>query len=178
MSSVLDVITAVGAVATAGTLVLGILLYAQQILDKRQAQARLVAGWQHDLREGAEWVELAIRLRNASDLPVYGVIANLVVGVRGTFSRQAGTLAPRETRELVVLLPGFPRGFLVEPALIFTDAAGRSWVRGAGGKLRKARDADWQAMQHQDAGAHDSLEAHPTMDLHPGEFPFLGRRVD
>lgn len=169
---------AVGALATAGTLILGVVLYLRQISDRRQAQARLVAGWEHGVRQGKKWVELVIRVRNASDLPVYQVMANVAVGVRGTFCRQLGTLAPHETREIIIFLPGFPRGFSVEPTLVFSDAAARSWSRGSDGKLRRANDSDWEMVTRQDAGGYNSLDTHPTMYLWPDEFPHRGTTID
>lgn len=141
-----------------------------------QAQASTIAAWTHQVRKGDEWVEFVVRARNASLLPVYMTIIRLEVGVRGTFYRQLETLAPSETREVVVYLPGYPRSSLVEPALIFTDAHGRAWKR-EHGRLEEAGTSDYQRFQTRDPGAYESEESHPTLWLPNDHNEHLGRSV-
>jgi hypothetical protein len=141
-----------------------------------RAQASTIAAWTHQIRKGDEWVEFVVRARNASLLPVYMTIIRLEVGVRGTFYRQLDRLAPSETREVVVYLPGYPRSSLVEPALLFTDARGQAWKRERG-RLEEADANDYQHFQTRDPGAYESEESHPTLSLPNGHDEHRGRSV-
>ena len=155
---------AIGSIATAGTLIVSVALVRRQVIVGRYEQATNIAAWTHRVGQGAEWIELSVRVRNASTLPAYLVIIRVDAGVRGTFWRDLDTLAPNETREVVIYLPGFPRSSMVEPELGFTDCRGQTWKR-TRGRLAKATIKDVQGLRRSDPGAYDSEEDHPTLCL-------------
>lgn len=169
-------IGSLGSIATAGTLVVSLALVRRQVIADRYEQASKIAAWTHRIYQGEEWVELAVRTRNASTLPAYMAIVHVDVGVRGTFSRNLDTLAPNETREVIIYLPGFPRSSLVEPDFGFTDCKGQIWTR-SHGRLSKATIKDIQDLQQRHPGAFESEEAHPTLRLPDDPLEHRGHSV-
>jgi hypothetical protein len=100
----------------------------------------------------------------------------LDVGVRGTYVRHLDTLAPDETREVVIYLPGFPLSRLVEPLLGFTDCRGQKWKR-IHGILAKATASDIQHLQQRNPGGYSSEDEHPTLRLPEDNVEHRGRSV-
>lgn len=176
MGSWYDWAEAASSIATAGTLIVSLFIVRRQILADRNDQATKIAAWTHKVAQGPEWVELAVRVRNASSLPAYLVIIQVEVGVRGTYFRHLDTLAPAETREVVVFLPGFPRSHLVEPALGFTDSRGQTWKR-IHGQLSKASIQDIRNLQQRHPGGYNSEAEHPTLWLPKDHLEHRGRSV-
>jgi hypothetical protein len=109
--------------------------------------------------------DLVIRVRNGSDLPVYGVTVSAPVGVRGKFYRALDAMAPRETREIHIPIPAPPRMAEVTPSLMFSDAGGRMWYREPGGTLRHPTEEDRDNHFETNPGAYQSMEEHPTQFL-------------
>ena len=164
--------SAVGGLCTAGALGVSLLLLSHSIEDRRRAQAGLVAAWVDRVDMDAKpWPEVALRVRNSSELPVTDVGLQLGVGVRGTFTRYLPVLAPKEIRELIVYLPAYPRSDALMPALQFRDTAGRQWMRTETGQLRRVKD--YLAFE-EDSGSYDE---HPTLRLPEDWQERLGRRV-
>ena len=134
--------------------------------DRRTAQARLVSAWLSDyLPESQPFPELVILVRNGSAEPAYSVNVNVDVGPRGAFTRRLGTLGPGETRELRIAIPGQPRSDDPGPAIMFTDSAGRPWLRGPSGTLRKPTTDEIHEQLQESAGAYADASAHPTLEL-------------
>src|SRR5438309_7533077 len=81
--------TLLGAIGTVGAFAVGLYLLWVRVLDRRQAQARLVAawlaGWPDKARPGS--YVYTVRAENRSTEPVYGVLVRLVYGNSGTFVR-------------------------------------------------------------------------------------------
>jgi hypothetical protein len=147
--------------------------------ESQMAQARLVAAWLDAyLQDTKPFPELVIRVRNGSELPVYRMIMNIDVGVRGRFVRQPGALGPGETRELRVAIPGYPRAD-VRPDIMFTDAAGREWLRrGWSGKIEDTSTPPHADIMVTNPGAYPSYQDHPTMSLPTSPEEDRGRRVE
>lgn len=164
MTAWYPLIGAIGSIATAGTLIVSLVLIHRQVTAERYEQATKIAAWTHRLAQGEEWVELSVRARNASTLPAYLVIIRVDVGNSGAFWRHLDTLAPNETREVIIYLPGFPRSSMVEPELGFTDCRGQMWKR-TRGQLAKATYEDIGNLQQGHPGAYPSEEDHPTLRL-------------
>jgi hypothetical protein len=151
----------------------------REATDRQMAQARLVAAWLDAfLQDALPFPELVIRIRNGSGLPVYRVIMNINVGVRGRFVRQPGALGPGETRELRVAIPGYPR-IDVRPDIMFIDSQGRQWLRrGYRGEITEASMQDSIDIVATNPGAYTSYEDHPTMSLPTSPEQDRGQRVD
>lgn len=173
MASITDWLTAVGTVGAFGVALYLLSVQMRDRHDERvRGQARLVAAWIDELRtepqEDAQqrsFLRATVIVQNESSEPVYHVVVRLQAGVRGTFVRSPGVIGPRESRELSIFLPGYPRGELA-PDVLFYDKAGVTWIRnGHNGKLSQAKIDDLIAFQREDAGAYPSVEAHPTLRL-------------
>jgi hypothetical protein len=122
--------------------------------------------------------DLVLRVRNGSDMPVYGTTLSADVGVRGKFYRALGALAPYETREIRIAIPAPPRRSEVTPTLLFRDVAGREWYRAPDGDLRHPTDEDLRDHTELSAGAYSTLEDHPTLFLPLTYEEQRGQRVD
>jgi len=144
------------------------ILSRQQAESAERAQASLVAGWMHDFATDGitrDFPDLVIRVRNGSDLPIYGVTVSAEVGVRGKFYRALGAMAPHETREIHIPIPAPPRMAEVTPSLMFSDTGGRVWYREPSGTLRHPTDEDRDSHFKAHPGAYESMEEHPTQYL-------------
>jgi len=159
------------AIGTIGAFAVALILFAIQIWDRRSEvrdrrveQARLVSAWLSDiLRENEAQPELVVLVRNGSTEPVYGVLVQVGVGVRGTFVRTLNVLGPNEMRELRIVVPGYLK-FLPEPDIAFKDAAGRQWVRRGSGEMRQLKRGKQPDFQ-ESPGAYESADTHPTMNV-------------
>jgi len=108
----------------------------------RQQQATAIAAWVDKGVPKDSKAELSIRVKNASDQPVYDVsieIVDLKAGSLLTCPLGDGTLPPGECRDLFKIISNMPNNttgeFRVKVA--FVDAAGARWVREASGELRE-----------------------------------------
>jgi hypothetical protein len=163
MSVVTDWITAVGtaggAIGTVGAVIVALRLARRS--DQREwrreerHQAERVTAWMEPIdNPTAEEQQNDLQvlcIRNASDLLIYDLIAE-VVGVQGSFRKTAvgdngdnnvrlgarvGTVRPGETRARISTDSGrgMYKRFAIEIA--FIDAAGRRWLRRADGSLEQ-----------------------------------------
>jgi hypothetical protein len=60
---------------------------------------------------------------------------------------------------------------------MFTDCAGRQWLRTSDGVLSELAKYE-NASFEEDAGAFESIEAHPTLHLPEDEYTAGGRIID
>jgi hypothetical protein len=91
-------------------------------------QAQRVAGWLEKDQQGTT----VLRVRNASDLPVFHVFAESTLA---QLKGERPQIGPGATEKL-----GFkPEEVKIEqpPRMTFTDAAGRRWERTEAGKLKR-----------------------------------------
>jgi hypothetical protein len=180
-----DVPSWFAAIGTVGALAVSLLLLRMTLNDRkaerndrRMAQAHLVAAWLHLYEADTQpYPELRIRIRNGSELPIYAVALNINVGVRGTFVRQPGAMAPGETRELRVQIPAYPR-LDVRPSVAFTDAAGNRWLRTSNGQIKEPSVQENVEVFQTSPGAYASYEDHPTFSLGSSREEEYGMTVD
>jgi uncharacterized protein (DUF58 family) len=100
--------------------------------EDRRAQASLVAAWAHQRYQSGEADWVTLRVRNASNLPVYGLMASISPDLTGKVwmgkSGDVLTLGPGETKS-------FDVGTKIDPDIFgapfvrvtFTDNAGLHW---------------------------------------------------
>ncbi len=155
-----------GRVGSFATLLAVIVALGALVLDRRErtraermGQARQVSAWVEWWSEskpetddhGAVAGFTRATLLNASEVPVYRVIAWLVL--RGAFGEETGEEVARHNSDvrppttIAVLPPGsykietqeFTPGMHTEPAveIAFTDSAGRHWIRRQDGVLKE-----------------------------------------
>jgi hypothetical protein len=111
------------------------------------------------------WV-VAVRIRNASDAPLYRVRYAASQGGRGTASGFVSEIPPESTVELLIPFPSPPRSEWVSPTLTFFDASGVEWIRRGNGELVEESPLIGAFQPH--AGAYTSVAEHPTLNLpHP-----------
>lgn len=135
--------------AGAGTLLTGISLsiaaklYSRSVRDAKRNQADHVAAWLEGLDTAKGTVEL--KVRNASNLPIYKVIVETPDLHRlRNYSRAVIPPDHTDTRAdsymniaLVQLRKSEEMYPDTQPSILFRDAAGRCWKRAADGNLRK-----------------------------------------
>lgn len=166
-----DLATWVGALGTTGAFGVSLTLLYQALKDRRVSQAQRVVAWQVEIQPAttpdATYVAVIIyRLLNGNDTPVYNVVFQAPCGVRGTFVKHIGLLAPNETRDIRVYLPGAPRASQYPPNIAFTDSAGRYWYRrGDRGALKQIRSSQVEELIKEDPGAYESIDEHPTLHM-------------
>ena len=169
-----------------GTVSVSIWLLVLQLRDRhrnreqhRREQAQTVAGWLHKNDHQADPPALVVRVLNGSALPIFTVSIRVQVGVRGTFVRGVEAMAPHETREWRIVLPGYPRGEILAPEVMFTDMAEVTWIRRSRGDLLEPTPEERQAAIMQDPGAYGSEAEHPTLSTASDDWEaWSGRRVD
>jgi hypothetical protein len=172
--------------AAVGTVSVAIWLLVLQLRDRRRTreqnrreQAQTVAGWLHKNDHQADPPALVVRVLNGSALPIFNVSIRVEVGVRGTFVRWVEAMAPHETREWRIVLPGYPRGTVLAPEVMFTDMAKVTWIRRSGGDLSEPTLDEQQAARTQDPGAYGSESEHPTLSAASDDWEaWSGRRVE
>lgn len=164
------------AVGTVGVSVWLLTFQVRDRVKRRERQARAVAAWEEELDYMAEPPTIAVRVFNGSELPIFKVSVQVDVGVRGTFVRETASISPRETREWLLELPGYPHSDENPPSVMFTDARGVRWVREYDGTLRRKSEDEGEFAP--DPAAYDSIEAHPTLtpDYRDREARF-GRKI-
>jgi hypothetical protein len=159
---VADVPALIGAVGTVGTLTTGMVLFANQIADRRRSHASLVAVWADlDMDQGYEW---RLHLRNLGKHPIYDCHLDSVlalhippgdepdaqpIDIQSEMKLSFGIVAPGTERTNVSFLkvgtvgPGIDLVSLVNQGLrfrvTFTDTEGRRWIRDERGRLRRVR---------------------------------------
>ena len=177
-STARDIAAWLAAVGTVGALLVSLLLVRSNLIDRRREQASLVASWWSDLTQESEGYVVSYLVGNGSRQPVYDVVLNAALGVRGTFVRQLGTLAPGETRLVKVLAGGAPRSNAEDsPGLGFTDSAGRVWQRDHRGRLNTPSSKDRALLYLEDSGAYESIEDRRERPDRDG-FAERGTRVE
>jgi hypothetical protein len=173
-----------GAVGTVGALAVSLWLIRQQMKDRRlqnaerrAAQAHLVAGWMEYLDlEARPFPELVIMVRNGSDLPVYEVGFQVMVGTSGTFVRYIGSLGPYETREFRIPIPATSGADVYAPEIQFRDVGQRRWLRSSSGILKALSENELVTFT-EDPGAYGSYSEHPTLSLAQNSDKHRGRKV-
>jgi hypothetical protein len=152
--------------------------------DDRTAQARRISGWIDgtlpDPSDAAAPLASPATLLNASDEPVYRVIAWLVLvqGAGPQTGEEMQQMAPFSPAMLAILppgryvvrLPGDWGGMFRRPGVevAFTDAAGRHWIRRATGRLEEIPN---DPVEHYGVDRPVSWDL-PTPDLeHPPRDP-------
>lgn len=128
------------------------------IATEQVTQARKISGWIGGTRPTAWGLTTSgvpptpATLLNASDEPVYQVVAWLVLiqgagpqtgeQMREVAPDSAAALATLPPGRFVVSLPGDWGGMMARPGveIAFTDAAGRHWIRRANGLLDQILD--------------------------------------
>jgi hypothetical protein len=145
----------IGAIATAGTLVVAVVLLFREIQYRRNQQSRLVSAWVESVEElrtrdqfgrpivptpGAKSV--LIRARNGSAAPVYRFeawVRHHYGSDSGMTAGQPALLPPGETLvwvDFVELPEGGLAGF-PQVDITFTDEGGRRWSRRYDGRIRR-----------------------------------------
>lgn len=81
-----------------------------------------------------------------------------------------------EEREITIYLPGAPRA-RYSPAITFVDAGGHWWYRHEGGRLQQISSLKAAELMKEDAGAYQSVDAHPTLQKNPDGKPAEGVRI-
>jgi hypothetical protein len=158
-----DVPSWVGAVGSAGALIVATILFWISVMDRKRKQASQVNAWQVKIIPTHAFPEIHYKITNSSDEPVYAVVLKSMCGVEGTFISSLGTIGPKEEKYKKIFLGGSPRAEQYQPEISFRDAAGRIWLREENGKLKQISAQEVVTIFRQDAGAYQSLEAHPTM---------------
>jgi hypothetical protein len=178
--------TAVGTwFAAVGTVSVAVWLLVYQIRDRRDkqtearlSQAKSVAAWVQAYDYTADPPTIYVRVINGSPLPIRNVAVRVPVGVRGTFVRVVTAMGPHETREWRIILTASPRTEFVVPALMFTDTADVTWIRGEIGTLIEPTLDQRQAHNVQDPGTFETEADHPTLNPPWGDIDLqYGRRV-
>lgn len=174
---------ALGAIGTVGAFAVSLYLLGQQLwttgAESRTKQARLVAAWidQFDA-DGTPTADCSVLVCNGSDEPVFGVILQVPLGVRGTFVRHVGVLGPHETRELTIVAPAVARRENPAPELGFTDIGGRTWIRmGRTGQLRETSRHEMRTKLGTERPGAFTTESHPTLKLGHTPQAQRGRRI-
>ncbi|MFB7888737.1 hypothetical protein ACFCZ3_11915 [Cellulosimicrobium cellulans] len=130
----------IGALGAAGALLVAALAYAAEVRRRRResvwGQAERVSAWIGGV-PGGQASDSTLYLRNDSGAMVYDVVVHLHTGSLGAID---GAIAPGATQKYPVK---YDRSvFAVVPVdVTFTDAGGRTWKRGRGGKLTPVNDA-------------------------------------
>lgn len=124
------------------------------------------------------WI-VAIRLRNASDAPVYNLQYSLSAGVRGTFVGYVYCLPPGSTMEVLIPLPSPPRASWTTPSIAFIDATAKHWWRTTQGLLIEGAPPQHEFRPDPAAyagGQHPTLEMpQPARLVDPWAHPRSGR---
>lgn len=175
-----DVPTWIAAIGTTGAFVVALVLLFQSLgqrkqdsADKRKEQAKLVSAWSTGVSKTEPYPTISYTVRNASEEPVYAISLRAAIGVRGTFVRHVGTLGPKQTADVHIYPPGFPRGENNNPDLAFTDTAGIQWIRKANGQLTESNTNEFIEFFKEDPGAYDEISKHPTLRLY--ELPKVSK---
>ena len=173
-----DVPTWVAAIGTAGTLIATVYLLYRREQERHKGQAVLVSAWMDESAraDDEETWDLTYLARNHSEEPVYDVVLTADCGVRGTYVRWLGTMAPGELRRVKIKLSGTPRAQEYQPHLTFTDAAGHRWLRTSAGQLRKPTRSDERHLR-ESPGAYGSVDEHPTLRHDGPGYEFEGHKV-
>jgi hypothetical protein len=167
--------------------------------ERRRSQAAHVAAWtdrmgppdEDDLKRWAHpntwetdtsaisWV-VTIRIRNASELPIYQISYSLSAGMRGTFVGRIYSLAPASTIEILIPLTSAPRSEWTTPIVAFQDCDGVQWWRTETGLLHEGQPEP--GTFEMEPAAYGTVANHPTLTLaHPkrivdaGAHPRAGR---
>lgn len=180
-----DLATWVGSVGTAGALIVSLWLLGREQSDRRHresearaSQAALVAAWIAGVDPLAKpHPEIRIRIRNANMTPIYDVSFQFAAGVRGTWVRSFWGMGPQETREFLILIPGYIRAEPKAPRLTFTDSVGRQWLREPDGDLQELAPGSWIHFEEDPAQA-GTIDQHPTLHLPKDEWMKGGRIIE
>lgn len=119
----------------------------------QRAQAERIAAWwpsddekASDKRLSGDNLPLAVRIRNASDVPVYAVVLHYTVNEKSVATDSVDLVPPGD--KLVAIPQAVQAGYLeatgqqrrpaaVRVLITFTDAAGQQWTRDHSGILTK-----------------------------------------
>ena len=150
--TVIDTVaTSLGAIGAGGALIIAAAAYKQQTRDRHREQASKVHGWTDASYESGASLRnvrvVAVRIRNASDQPIFQVIAQVTDRRQelGELQRLEYDTLPPLADEFAYLNDDARIAFEAEPPLRvllqFTDSAGARWSRdGETGRLREVRD--------------------------------------
>lgn len=133
-------------------------------LDRKDYVSAL-EGWTEPLQPGdldAVGAVVFLRIRNASQLPVYGLTYSFSAHSLGTFWGNLRAVPPGTVAEVALPMPAAPRSDTEIPSIAFIDAGNRPWTRTTSGELEEGFGLP---VLPEDYGRYAGVLNHPTVRL-------------
>jgi hypothetical protein len=144
----------VAAVGTVGALVWALVIFWNQLQDKRREQATKVVLASETRIMSGQPPQVVCTADNLSDLPIFGIHI-MIQGMglsKGEYEEHAihARIDPGGKKELVVDMRADGQFYKLDERLrmTFRDASYRGWTRYPNGKLKRARRFRWRGLSY------------------------------